>query len=607
MNLHALWAKGVMLMLCLFPFLLWSQKPETGLVLGTFIYSDSAYTFEFTKFSSTNYSFVVKQIDISDTATKPADSVVQSGDSSSAMEHAVKRFSTFNPEIFRTVFVSQMKLFGWKDTSTLRDKSTEVFAIIEARLKFLDDEPVTAYLLLKRRMFNSYFMFNRSNYYNGELSKLILSHVVHQVHVEIYEGAIKNIEVLVINPDEKEAARQNRFLSFKNMHPISISAKFDKEGFANTFLYSQETGGERGVTRYLRLSDLLDLQIIYAVDKEDYSPDNGIFKLGPDNSIVEMKKVKRSRIVEVAAFTDMAGVDDDVPNGLIQIEGAVRVNINTKYRPMTLRRGRLGLLEQVNLYKETFDLDTSSTKLFKGSKPPKKLYYNVYFKPNNRRQQSDSLDIYRADKSNDRSDTSRRFLRSINVINRRTPLNYVNFNGGITFRILFSKLDQNNRFIPPDLVSAGKIEALELLRYQTVNIGLRHQFLRIYYPQLKFQWNVLDVGINWSRAVLGASEGVKTDSIPINSSQLVFGSSVRFKPDERWGVSVGIDYIRWMIWSRELELANNRGLLQPYLDTYIWTNTDSRIFLRFRWTHSRLTRARNFTQVQLGYTMDIFK
>ena len=194
----------------------------------------------------------------------------------------------------------------------------------------------------------------------------------------------------------------------------------------------------------------------------------------------------------------------------------------------------------------------------------------------------------------------------IKLRNLRMTRNYINWFGHIEFRLLFSKLDENNRLLDTSLISDNRVAAISLYQHQLANLGFRLQLLRMHFPQLKFHWNVLDVGTSWSRARVASAANPKFDSLAVNSNQFVFGTSIRFNADGRYSLQIGVDYLRWLIWSKQLSLSDNKGLLQPYIDAHLWTNDANRVFFRFRWTHQRLNRASNFTQVQLGYSIELF-
>src|SRR5690606_12953216 len=95
--------------------------------------------------------------------------------------------------------------------------------------------------------------------------------------------------------------------------------------------------------------DLLLLDIVLENDKEDYSPSNRTITLTPASNIQELKKEQRSKILEVSAFTDLAGLDQDQPNGLIQIEAKRRITVSTRSRLLSGGKSNEDVASQVDL------------------------------------------------------------------------------------------------------------------------------------------------------------------------------------------------------------------------------------------------------------------
>ncbi len=103
--------------------------------------------------------------------------------------------------------------------SLVRRSATEVFFTLKARYDFIDDEPVTAYLILKKDYIWSILRGNSSKTYNGLLSELLVRHRIHRVEAETEDGAIKNISVYLVDPRDKNNTSPRQFLIFKNQFP----------------------------------------------------------------------------------------------------------------------------------------------------------------------------------------------------------------------------------------------------------------------------------------------------------------------------------------------------------------------------------------------------
>jgi hypothetical protein len=315
----------------MFPVLVLAQSQPKRL-LGTFIYKGKVYNYEFISENVNNYNLKLSSafrtaektdsVKVDSTKTDTAknkdvtEKVTESNDArtvKSGQDTLDYVFSDFSEEIFSEVFRSQMKdKFSVDSTKQLNAKATQVFYEIKANLSFVDDEPVTAHLILKKDRIYSILKANKSSYYTyGNLSKPTARHQVERVTVETQDGAIKNISVHLIDPRVVNTGGQSprQFLDFKNQYPISISSRNDPERFADVNLYCFNCSGILGLTRYIKLSDLLILDIQLENDKEDYSPSNRVVSLSPSLPIVELKKGKRSRILEIAAYSDFVGLD----------------------------------------------------------------------------------------------------------------------------------------------------------------------------------------------------------------------------------------------------------------------------------------------------------
>lgn len=583
--------KVLFVFLLLLNFDLFAQSTSQK-ILGTFILNKLAYDYEFKKEEESKFSLRINKTGVADANG----SVI---------------FSDFDQSNFTDLFEDFMESklsYSPINDSELSDKAKEIFYKIKARLDFIDDEPITAYLILKKNYAYSYLTANSSNYYKGDLGKIILKHNVKEVDIETEDGAIKNISV---NLDEfKEniigGTSSKSFLQFKNIHPISISGKFDPEKLSNALLYCFDCYGIKGVTRFIRLSEVIMIDISYENDKEDYSPTNKTFSLTPMESIVELRKEKRSRIMEVAAFSDFVGLDQENPNGLIQIEAKRKININTRYHTM-FRKADKHLTEKLNFT----DVDTIVVEKV----DKKRIRYEIKYKISSIKNSDTSLENdgikyiyipYKEDSS---------FTGHV-IKGRRLRPNYYNFFGSIEPRLLFSKLEENNRYLVLDSLSSSNseivggivpINPIELFRHQLASFGLNLNVFKFSFPQLKFSISLLDVGYYWYRTRVQLYNDTEASStIPLNSQFWQFGSSFHFKPDSRWGVNFGVNYIKQEIWNESFALSNSNGLLQTTFDAHLKTSNYAKLFFRFRWNQEYKNKNNNFTQFQLGYSLDLF-
>lgn len=609
--------------LLLLPSLVSAQvKPKK--VLGTFVYKDNAYNYEFNKTDIDNYSFNISKLDV----VKKTDSVVADADSADVetAEPATETtkpsnnttpgilFDEFSKDVFITAFRKQMVAkYSVADTGdTLKQKGAELFYNILKKLEFLDDEPITAHLILKNDKIYSFLISNSSAYYNDWLSGIIVRHNIKNVDVETEDGAIKNIIVRLVDPrnNDKTKLTSRGSLEFKNSYPISISGKHDPERLSKVKLYCFDCNGIVGLNRYIKLSDLIELDITLENDKDDYSPANTTFTLVPQQPIVELRKEKRSKIIDIAAFSDFVGLDQEQPNGLIQIEAKRKINITTKYAPFR-KRDDQDIASQ-------YDLDKYRFKRLESTLKPDSTPYQVILKDSTYIDgvkvhsrivhNKESLKNYK-EKHNGPWVITPIIDTTIYIENRQYKSGYYVIFPSIEPRLLFSKLDGNNKFLLLDSTQSAdkRTEPLKQFQYQLASFGFTMNVLKFFYPQKKLSWNVIDVGGYWYRTRIQSIKDTATDkSVAINSGYISIATILSFKPDSRWGANSGFTYIKQKAFNNDYKFDKNKGLFQANFDAYIKTNEDAKLFFRFRWIFDEHDPNKNFTQIQLGYSLNIF-
>jgi hypothetical protein len=310
------------------------------------------------------------------------------------------------------------------------------------------------------------------------------------------------------------------------------------------------------------------LDIVYENDKEDYSPANRTFSLTPNKPITELKKERRSRLLEIAAFTDFIGLDRNEPNGLIQIEAKRRININTRHRLWS--RGKddrfVGNdLSEIQDWKHPLAVTREYTE-------------------------------YKTKDSSIRIPNTRGKFKSV----------YFNYFGYVEPKLLFSKLEENNRILDSTKAIGGQIDPLSIFRYQLASFGINVQVFRLSFPQIKLQWNVLNGGMFWSRTRVALTADSTGPSEALNSNYWTLESNLTFRPDNRWGASLGFGYMKGRLWNKDYSIIKNKGLFQNQFDAWLRTGDDGKLFFRYRWTFENGNRNNNFTQLQLGYSLNLF-
>jgi hypothetical protein len=179
--------------------------------------------------------------------------------------------------------------------------------------------------------------------------------------------------------------------------------------------------------------------------------------------------------------------------------------------------------------------------------------------------------------------------------------------------LLFSKLDGNNKYYLLDTptFTSKKLDPLKTYQYQLASFGFNLNMLKFSFPDLKFSWNVIDAGAYWYRSrVQAVWDTISKHSTPVNSGMLDLSTRIDFHPDHRWGAGLMLGHIWQHTWNDTYKLPLKADLFRIGFDGYLETNDEengaSKLFFRFRWTADRHDLNKNFTQVQIGYSMNIF-
>lgn len=497
-------------------------------------------------------------------------------------------FAELKPDVFQKVFEKQMAELYAFDGKTINpskkkdmpDKANEIMYEIRARAEFEDSEPVTAYLTLKRKYIALdvpvKYRFKRGQNTTDTTGKVSVNFKVSNLQIEFEDGTIKHILAdLIPEYPEYTGYYGNHPIRFRNNVPISVSGKFDPELFSlhrifagntkelmNTLKeeakrqlgnheFEKEQFKKTNTDIYFDLSNLLDYLIITESENEDYSPANGKVELNANRTIIELKKDKSSKILSARMYTDLVGLNSDNPNGLVQVELSRKINLLTE-RGQVKNFPRLGKI---------------------------KLY-----------------------------------------------------TGGLTFiepRFTLNKIEETNRYYVVDSFSMDKTKSLadsqnyfylnpiEILRHQQWTIGLTVNLLKVNFINKKTNFQ-LNAYFGYGRVPVADSFQVTENKIrliqsrnqtSVNTAGYGLSGLFEFKPDSRWGLSLGQDARFQNIYHPRFSLDNRfaKIFLTTWFDGYMKTNASSKLFLRFRkhWVYKNQNY--NFYQLQLGYELELFK
>ncbi|SFT41107.1 hypothetical protein SAMN04489724_0638 [Algoriphagus locisalis] len=179
------------------------------------------------------------------------------------------------------------------------------------------------------------------------------------VQLEINSGYIENITVngsasifdhRSIAEKDKSIVIPEYHLKFINDYPFGISSKKDIEQLGNYKLYARFKNG----THYeLKMGDLVDvITEKLELDRKDYSPKDGSYEvILPTENKKTFFKADSKEILQLKIFSDFVGIQDNNPNGLIQLEIDKEIPLLTKrfQRPYVFFLLRLFVLNQANI------------------------------------------------------------------------------------------------------------------------------------------------------------------------------------------------------------------------------------------------------------------
>lgn len=151
-------------------------------------------------------------------------------------------------------------------------------------------------------------------------------HKVSHVQYQFENGYLERIQVYIESPgtDNKDV--------FENSYPIGFSSISNYGNFTATRLYRRGSvyGGEEK-DNYIFLSDVIKLyenQLNTAT--RDYSPSDTTVTVDPSsNPISRLNKQRNFYIIDGKTFTDITGLSEHSPNGLVQVELCRRFNLWT--------------------------------------------------------------------------------------------------------------------------------------------------------------------------------------------------------------------------------------------------------------------------------------
>lgn len=491
---------------------------------------------------------------------------------SKSKEYSLYEFNQENFKYLFLHFINNKSIYFLPECSSKINSSyietlaLGIFYEIKTKLEFNDDEPITSIIKLKDRSINCYFSNNtKIGYKSIDEGVHNIPFLIDKVSIEFEDGNIKNLFADMYMIDSLGNPIYSSLVSFKNTIPIPIASRNSIDNFSKFKIYNTDFGSILHDTSfvnaiagytdtvinsksngniYFLLSNLLAYFPVLESDKEDYSPVNSVVILNNTNTFQELKKIKRSKILSVKAYTDFIGVQDDQPNGLIQIEASRKFNLTTK------KNGNK------NIY----------------------MGWVHFIEP--------KLTISKIEENNNSL-----FLTSDNIDEDFLKLNQKVFN----------------------------VEAIDLLKYQNTAFDLDMNLYKINFPNIKsnIQFNI-NVGLlrtSVTDSIIVSEMAVnKSNSLnSLNLSSLRVGESImlEIKPDNRYGFNLGFDLKIYSSLNTDyiVGISTSSLIYSFWADAFLKTGINNTLFFRYKLSYSPYSSIPDysFTQIQLGYLLDIFK
>lgn len=160
---------------------------------------------------------------------------------------------------------------------------------------------------------------------NKKVANLHIRRVSH-VHYQFEKGYLERIQVYIESPETENLE------VFENSYPIGFSSISNYRNFTDTRLYRRSNKFDGDVKdNYIFLSDIIKLyENQLNIATRDYSPGDTTLIVYPSSDpISRLNKQRNFYIIDGKTFTDVTGLSENSPNGLVQVELCRRFNLWT--------------------------------------------------------------------------------------------------------------------------------------------------------------------------------------------------------------------------------------------------------------------------------------
>jgi hypothetical protein len=167
---------------------------------------------------------------------------------------------------------------------------------------------------------------------------------IEKVSIQFERGYIERIQAWVRN-------RTGGTDIYENTFAIGFSSINNLKAFQRTKLFMRKSS-KIGFNSCIFLSDVIgNYDNLLDLYTRDYSPADTVinFAYPEEMPLISLKKERNIRLFDGKIFTDLGGIDQESPNGLVQVEICRRFNLNT-YRWQAGERQDVGAFSYLNVY-----------------------------------------------------------------------------------------------------------------------------------------------------------------------------------------------------------------------------------------------------------------
>lgn len=163
---------------------------------------------------------------------------------------------------------------------------------------------------------------------------------VNKVSVQIERGFMERIQVYI--PSKKS----DQYDIYENIFAIGFSSINNYKKLSGTKLFSRLTD------EYIYLSDVVaNYDNLLENYTRDYSPaDTTINHFEPKQGFIRLNREQFANLFDARIYTDLMGIRDDKPNGLIQIDIFRKFNLLTTREQLNRSRSDWGVFTYLNMF-----------------------------------------------------------------------------------------------------------------------------------------------------------------------------------------------------------------------------------------------------------------